>query len=545
MKLGAVLIRMGFVSEGQVERALERQALSGKRLGEELVDEGLLTAAQLARALASQLGLPYFSLSRYYPMFEAVRLVPRAVAKRRSVIPLSLTEDGALLLDMADPLDLPARDEIRTLTGRKLRLGVSSREDIEKNLDRIYNLQDNLEGAIVEAERDREMAAPVSGGEDAPLIALVNSFIQRAVHEGAWDIHVEPCEDLSRVRIRIDGQLSTAFEYPPELHPSLTSRIKIMGGMDIAERRRPQDGRILITVDGRHIDLRVSVLPTTNGEKVVLRILDQGHSLVGLENLGLEADDREKIEAFCALPWGIVLATGPTGSGKSTTLYSMLQRINRPNVNIVTVEDPVEFSIAGVNQVQVNERAGVTFESALRSILRQDPDKVMVGEIRDQETAQIAIRAALTGHLVLSTLHTNDAAGAADRLVNMGVPPFLVAAALYGVIAQRLVRRLCPHCREEYGLDSRTCALLGVPEGTRVFRARGCDLCRNGYRGRMGVYEILAVDDEIRQGILAGISSLELRQTAIGRGMKTLRRSGIHAALAGLTSLEEVMTVSL
>ena len=547
-RLGDVLIQAGAITKEQLAQALQLQKSSGQRLGEILISEGIISDTRLAEALSTQLRLPLFSLTRYHPMPEAIKMVPRSVAERLSLIPLTIVDDGLLLVTMSNPLDLLAQDEIRMLTGRNLKIGISTHEEIAKNLDRLYNLQNNLEEAIVEIDPETEgnkeldVAASV---EDAPVIQLVGNLLQQAVREGASDIHVEAYEKSARVRFRVDGQLYTAFEYPVSLHPSVTSRIKIMSGMDIAERRKPQDGRILIRVDGRRIDLRASILPTMNGEKAVLRILDQESANVGLDRLGLEPDDMEKIKMFCEMPWGIMLVTGPTGSGKSTTLYSMLQRINQPDVNIITVEDPVEFSVAGINQVFVNEKAGLTFESALRSILRQDPDKVMVGEIRDQKTAQIAIRAALTGHFVLSTLHTNDAPSAATRMVDMGVAAFLVSASLSGVIAQRLVRRLCPLCREEYELAPRTCEELHVPVGTRAFRARGCNECRNGYKGRRGIYEIMVLDDDLRRMVLEGASNLDLRKAAIEKGMKTLRQSGINAALAGFTSLEEVLTSTL
>ena len=547
-KLGDVLIQAGAITKEQLAQALQLQKTSGKRLGEIFISEGIISDTRLAEALSTQLRLPLFSLTRYRPMPEAIKMVPRAVAERLNLIPLTIVDDGLLLVTMSNPLDLLAQDEIRMLTGRNLKIGISTHEEIAKNLDRLYNLQNNLEEAIVEIDPETEgnkeldVAASV---EDAPVIQLVGNLLQQAVREGASDIHVEAYEKSARVRFRVDGQLYTAFEYPVSLHPSVTSRIKIMSGMDIAERRKPQDGRILIRVDGRRIDLRASILPTMNGEKAVLRILDQESANVGLDRLGLEPDDMEKIKMFCEMPWGIMLVTGPTGSGKSTTLYSMLQKINQPDVNIITVEDPVEFSVAGINQVFVNEKAGLTFESALRSILRQDPDKVMVGEIRDQKTAQIAIRAALTGHFVLSTLHTNDAPSAATRMVDMGVASFLVSASLSGVIAQRLVRRLCPLCREEYELAPKTCEELHVPVGTHAFRARGCNECRNGYKGRRGIYEIMVLDDDLRRMVLEGASNLDLRNAAIEKGMKTLRQSGINAALAGFTSLEEVLTSTL
>ena len=350
---------------------------------------------------------------------------------------------------------------------------------------------------------------------------------------------------MSRIRYRVDGQLYIHFEYPASLHPTVVSRIKIMSGMDIAERRKPQDGRILTTIDGRHIDLRVSSLPTMSGEKVVMRILDRDNSSVELEKLGFDDDDMQHIERFCTMPWGILLATGPTGSGKSTTLYSMLRRISHPDINIITVEDPVEFYIPGINQVNVNEKAGLTFESALRSILRQDPDKIMIGEIRDTDTAQIAIRSALTGHFVLSTLHTNDAPSAATRIIDMGIQPFLLSASLSGIIAQRLVRNLCPYCKAEYEIDESTCEKYGIPHGATAFHAVGCPSCRNGYKGRRGIYEVMVLNDNLREMILKGADDMELREAAINNGMKTLRRAGINAALSGHTSLEEVLTATL
>ena len=547
-KLGDILVQAGVIDESQLVRALQIQRGSEKKLGEVLVSENFISETRLAEALSTQLKLPLFTLTRYRPMPEAIRLVPRAVAERLSLIPLSIMEDDLLLVAMSNPLDLLGQDEVRMLTGRNLKVGIATASDIQQNLDRLYNLQNNLEEAIEEVDTDLGQDLELdfdAASDEAPVIQLVSNLLQQAVREGASDIHVEVYEKMARVRFRVDGQLYSAFDYPVALHPSVSARLKIMSGMDIAEKRKPQDGRILIRVDGRRIDLRVSVLPTMNGEKVVLRILDQESSAVGLDRLGLEADDMEKIDLFCSMPWGIMLVTGPTGSGKSTTLYSMLQKINQPDVNIITVEDPVEFSVAGINQVHVNEKAGLTFESALRSILRQDPDKVMVGEIRDQKTAQIAIRAALTGHFVLSTLHTNDAPSAATRMIDMGVPPFLVSASLSGVIAQRLVRRLCPICREEYELNPNMCETLNVPLGTHAFRPRGCNECRNGYKGRRGIYEIMMVDDDLRRMILEGVSNIQLRTEAIKRGMKTLRQSGINNALAGHTSLEEVFATTL
>jgi type IV pilus assembly protein PilB len=544
-KLGDILLQARAVTDAQLMAALDKQKLSGGRLGEILVSEGIISEIRLAEALSDQLKLPLFTLTRYRPMPEAIHMVPRNVSERLQLIPLSIVDEDFLLVAMVNPLDLLAQDEVRILTGRDLKIGITTLTEIQDNLDRLYNLQDNLEDAIVEVYGDLEFPqeeAVETSADDAPIIQLVSNILEQAVRERASDIHVEPYEKMARVRYRVDGALYTAFDYPVGLHPAVSARIKIMANMDIAERRKPQDGRILIKVAGRRVDLRVNSLPTLSGEKVVLRILDQESTAVGLDRLGLEADDMEKIHIFCGMPWGILLVTGPTGSGKSTTLYSILEKINLPDVNIVTVEDPVEYTLPGINQVHVNEKAGLTFESALRAILRQDPDKIMVGEIRDRNTAQIAIRAALTGHFVLSTLHTNDAPSAATRMVDMGVPGFLVSGSLSGVVAQRLVRKLCPCCKEEYEMSSALCKSLKLPEGTRAWKPKGCNECRAGYKGRKGIYEIMMVDDDLKKMILNGASNMQIRDTAVEKGMKTLRQSGINNALAGLTSVEEVLT---
>ncbi|MBQ7543449.1 MAG: Flp pilus assembly complex ATPase component TadA [Synergistaceae bacterium] len=550
-RFGEILREYDLVSQDQLDAALKIQLTSDKRLGEILVSINAMTPTQVAETLAVQLELQFISLDRYQAQDDAIKLIPKHVAERLKVIPLSLDDDGTLLIAMSDPLDLPAQDEVRLLTGHDLRIATSGSDDILRNLSRLYDFSTNLASALTDVDIQGDVYTPLSATtataspDDAPLIELVNDMISQAVREGASDIHVEAYEQMSRIRYRVDGQLYIHFEYPASLHPTVISRIKIMSGMDIAEKRRPQDGRILTTIDGRHIDLRVSSLPTMSGEKIVMRILDRDHSFVELEQLGFEDDDMAQIEKFCTMPWGILLATGPTGSGKSTTLYSMLRRISHPDINIITVEDPVEFYIPGINQVNVNEKAGLTFDSALRSILRQDPDKIMIGEIRDTNTAQIAIRSALTGHFVLSTLHTNDAPSAATRIIDMGVQPFLLSASLAGIIAQRLVRCLCPNCREEYSVDEATCEKLGLPEGSTAFRAVGCQHCRNGYRGRRGIYELMVLNDNLREMILKGADDMELREAAINNGMKTLRRAGINAALQGYTSLEEVLTATL
>ncbi len=550
-RFGEILREYDLVSQDSLDKALMLQKTSDKRLGELLVSLGALTPTQVAETLAVQLELQFIQLDRYQAQDAAIKMIPRNVAERLQLIPLKLDDDNTLLITMSDPLDLPAQDEIKMLTGHDLRIATSGEDDISRNLQRMYEFSANLEGAMTDTMDAADVYTPLTATtstmnpDDAPLIELVNNAIQQGVREGASDIHFEAYEQMSRIRFRVDGALYIHNQYPAVVQPAVISRIKIMAGMDIAEKRKPQDGRILTIIDGRHIDLRVSSLPTMSGEKVVLRILDRDNSFVELEQLGLEEDDMNYINKFCETPWGMMLATGPTGSGKSTTLYSMLKRISHPDINIITVEDPVEFYIAGINQVNVNEKAGLTFDSALRSILRQDPDKIMIGEIRDTPTAQIAIRSALTGHFVLSSLHTNDAPSAAVRMIDMGVAPFLLAASLTGVVAQRLVRCLCPRCKEEYEIDESMSEKLGVPAGSTAFKPVGCQNCRHGYKGRRGIYEIMALNDHLREMIIKGADAMELRQAAINDGMKTLRQAGINAALSGYTSLEEILSATV
>jgi type IV pilus assembly protein PilB len=453
------------------------------------------------------------------------------------------------MVAMADPLDLVVQDELSMVTNREIKIGVTSPSEISNNLERIYNFQDALEGAIVEVfledgEGVKETSLTSAG--DAPVVQLVSKILEQAIQEGASDIHVEPYEKDSRVRYRVDGKLYNAYDFPINLQAPVVSRLKILSNMDISERRKPQDSRIIVRILGRKVDIRISSLPTMYGEKIVLRILDSENAMVGLQKLGCNLENKKKIEGFCELPWGFLLVTGPTGSGKSTTLYSMLEQINKSDVNIITVEDPVEYTLMGVNQIQINEKAGLTFESALRSILRQDPDKIMVGEIRDKETAQLAIRAALTGHMVFSTLHTNDAPSAVARIIDMGIPSFLLSASLVGVIAQRLVRTLCPSCKRQYEVPENLCDQLNIPAHTIGWKAVGCSECRgNGYRGRRGIHEIMTVDDETKELILKGETGRALYERAMLNGMKPLRDAGVACALEGYTSLEEVISATI
>ena len=549
-RLGDMLVLSGTITDEQLQAALQEQKSSGKKLGEVLVGNKYITEQKLLEALASQFKLQLYSLSRYRPMPEALRMIPQSIAKRLQILPLAIEDGNTLLVAMADPLDVLAQDEIKMVSGMEIRVGLVSQGELERNIERLYSMQESLAGANLEfedssQEMDLQQAMSLTSPDDAPVIQVVNNIIEQAIRERASDIHIEPFERSTRVRYRIDGQLFNAVDFQKNLHPAVSSRLKIMSGMDISEKRKPQDGRILIKILGRRVDLRISSLPTIYGEKIVIRILDQENAMVGLKKLGLEDDDKQKLDYICEAPYGIVLVTGPTGSGKSTTLYSVLEQINKPEVNIVTVEDPVEYTLFGIGQVQVNERAGLTFNSTLRSILRQDPDKIMVGEIRDGETAQLAIRAALTGHLVLSTLHTNDAPSASVRLVDMGIAPFLVASSLLAVIAQRLVRTLCPSCKEEYIIPDPVCATLGLPNGTRGYKPSGCNDCRGtGYKGRSAIFEIMLLTESIRELIIAGVSADVIRKEAIRLGMTTLRESGVRKIAAGVTSVEDVLTTT-
>jgi type IV pilus assembly protein PilB len=552
LKLGDLLVQSGMITEEQLEEALRSQTRSKKRLGCILVEKGFLTEWQLAEVLSRQIKVPLVSLARYRPMGEALKLIPKNVAKRLELLPLALLDNNRLMIAMADPLNVLAIDEVKILTGMELEIGIATPSEIERELDKFYEVQGSLEEAIVEVvetesgEMDLDREERMAGADDAPVVKLVNTILEQGAKEGASDVHIEPFEKVTRVRFRVDGALYDALDFPKKLHPAVCSRIKIMANIDISEKRRPQDGRILIKAANRKIDLRVSTLPTIYGEKVVLRLLDQANAMVGLEKLGLFPEEREVLDDMIHRPYGIVLVTGPTGSGKSTTLYSLLEQISKPEVNIITVEDPVEYTMTGINQVQLNEKAGLTFGEALRSILRQDPDKIMVGEIRDLETGQLAVRAALTGHLVLSTLHTNDAPSASIRLIEMGIAPFLVASSLIGVVAQRLVRKLCDNCKEEYEIPESVLIDTGLPPGTRAYKPVGCDVCRTtGYKGRSAVFEIMKVDEVIQSLILENASANRIRKEAISRGMKTLRQSGLRKVTEGITSLEEVLQVSL
>ena len=560
--LGEVLRALAGLSETALEEALRVQADEGGRLGEILVSRKSVTVEDVARALAVQLDLPFLPhISPDAVDAELARAVPINFAKQALILPLAM--DGeSVALAVADPLDTTVLDHARMLLQRNVapRVAVPAVivDAINGVYDRALNEAEQLVGEMEAqdlASLAHELEEPqdlLDTDDEAPIIRLVNSLLFRAAKERASDIHIEPMERELLVRFRIDGVLHEVIKPPKRYQNSIVSRVKVMGQLNIAEKRLPQDGRIRIKLAGRDIDIRLSTIPCTFGERIVMRLLDKATTILDLPEIGMSTRDMELMDQVIRRSHGIVLVTGPTGSGKTTTLYAALSRINTPDLNILTVEDPVEYQIRGIGQMAINPKIGLTFAAGLRSFLRQDPDVIMVGEIRDRETAEIAIQASLTGHLVFSTVHTNDAASAVTRLVDMGVEPFLVASSLTAVMAQRLVRRLCADCREAYrptaeelkevGLTPEAVARAGNPT---IYRAKGCDVCGgNGYRGRTGIYEMLMVDDDIRQLALKNVDSGSMKKAGVAKGMRTLLDDGARKVLAGETTLAEVLSVT-
>ncbi len=544
-RLGELLIRAGLITPEQLEEMLDVQATEGGKLGEILVNQLLLTEDQIAAALAEQKGLEHISLTGYEIDRAAVNLIPERMAFTRLVIPIAF-DGSTLILAMADPLDIEAIDDVELRTGMRVTPVVASRSQIVYAIDKYVASADAFHDVVqttLDETVDAEEAA--TAAEDVPIVRLVNQLIREAVREGASDIHVEPGAKNVVVRNRIDGVLQEVMTLPAASRAGVTSRIKIMADMDIAERRRPQDGRIAVRVDDRPVDIRVASLPTPLGESLVMRILNSELSFRALTDVGMSESDLKIIRELLGRPYGALLIAGPTGSGKSTTLYGALQELNDPKRKIITVEDPIEYQMAGVTQIPVYARIGLTFAAGLRTILRSDPDIVMVGEIRDPETAEIAVRAALTGHLVLSSIHTNDAPGALNRLTDMGVPPYITSSGLLGVVAQRLVRRLCPHCKEQLRVSGprKVAAGFTAAQSKRVklFGPVGCEQCSNsGYKGRVGVFEVMAMDETLTRAFLDHAPAEALRELALEAGMTPLRRDALDKVAAGITSLEEV-----
>jgi type IV pilus assembly protein PilB len=551
-QLGQILLEQGLLSEEQLEHALNEHRNTPKSLGRVLIDLGYIRERDLVRALAEQVGLEFVDLSEYQVDPGATTLLPDVIARRYRAIPIGERE-GRLLVAMSDPANVYALDDIRAITNREVQPVVATATDIEQAIEKYGGMGDQIEALSSEAAsavEGEDLEGDVEAAlEDAPIVKLVNAIMTQAVADRASDVHIEPSERDVRVRFRVDGVLHEVMHSPKNIQNGLISRLKVMADVNIAEKRVPQDGRISMRVGTKTLDLRVATLPTVFGEKVVIRILDKSQALLQLPELGFAEQAFKRYEEAFKKPYGTILVTGPTGSGKSTTLYATLNILNQADRNLITVEDPVEYRLPGVNQMQMNPKAGLTFASALRTILRADPDIILVGEVRDRETAMIAIEAALTGHLVLSTLHTNDAPAAVTRLTEMGVETFLVASALDCVIAQRLARKLCERCKEAYEPDPVKLTEAGFPEWRigeikQLYRATGCPACANtGYRGRFGLYEVMPMSEEIERLTVDRASSDQIRAVAIQQGMLTLRDDGLEKAAQGLTSIEEIARV--
>lgn len=556
-----LLVDMGQVTQEQLDTAREAAGLSGDGVVDTLVKEGVLQPIDVTRACATYFGTEMVELTGMRLSDDIISLVPRHIAKKYNVVPIGKTDGGGVIVAVVDPSDLEAIDSLRLLLNADVEIRVAPEGEIADAIERYYGSTDNSLGKMIQeiTEGEVEIGGPTgvlavaddgsTVDADAPIIKLVNSIIVDAFKSRASDIHLEPMSKSFRVRYRIDGNLHEVKGPPKRLQAPVITRLKIQSNMSIAERRIPQDGRIQMNIAGKSLDFRVSCLPTTHGESIVMRILDKEGIKLGLAELGFLTDDQQVFEHLISLPDGIVLVTGPTGSGKTTTLYACLNYINRPDRKIITVEDPVEYVLSGINQVHVNEQVGLTFSAALRAILRQAPNIIMVGEIRDLETASIAINASLTGHLVFSTLHTNDAPSAVTRLIDIGVKPFLIASSARAFMAQRLVRKICKKCGHPASLTERERMLLKIDEATEkaghVMAGSGCPNCKNGYRGRIGIFEIFQIGEEARKLIYEKLPATVLREKARELGMRTLREDGIRKVLAGITSADEVIQTTV
>ena len=553
-QLGEILLDEGLVSEAQLLAALDEQGARNTSLGRTLVELGFLSEGQLVKALAEQVGMPFVDLDDYAVDRAAVAMVPAALCRRYTVLPIAI-KNGAVVLATADPGNVVAIDDVRTMSRMAVTPVVATFDNLSRAIDQYCRSDDEMEdlSSAFEEESFQTETEVASIGDfvddDAPIVRYVNLLVTQAITDRASDIHIEPAEHDLRVRYRIDGVLHEMQRSPKQIQGGVISRVKILSDIDIAEKRKPQDGRMSVVHNGRKIDLRVATLPTVWGEKIVMRILDNSTASLDLRDLSFLDENYAIYHESFTKPYGMILVTGPTGSGKSTTLYATLNAVSRPEINVITVEDPVEYRLAGINQVQVNPRAGLTFASALRSILRSDPDVVLLGEVRDHETAQIAIEAALTGHLVLSTLHTNDAPSAITRLTEMGIEPFLVGSALDAVVAQRLARKLCDKCKEPYDPTEPELVAARFPwlpsEPTpMLYRPVGCPTCsRTGYRGRIALHEVMRVTEEIERLAVTQASAAEIAQPARKQGMVQLRDDGWTKVAMGLTSIEEILRV--
>ncbi len=558
-RLGEMLVKANLLTEEQLKKALQQQDGQGGRLGSHLVRLGYISEDDITSFLSKQYGVPSINLSHFEIDSGVIKLIPGEIAQKHMVVPINRT-GSVLTVAMADPSNIFTIDDIKFMTGFKVEPVVAAESSIKNAINKYYDsagiVQDIMKdfddrdvSQVEEADEQINTAELEKATEDAPVVKLVNLILTDAIKKGASDIHVEPYEKSFRVRYRIDGVMYEVMQPPMKLRAAITSRLKIMSQLDIAERRLPQDGRIKIKMGQREMDFRVSTLPTIFGEKVVLRLLDKSNLQLDMSRLGFDPKAREDFEKAILAPYGMVLVTGPTGSGKTTTLYSALNRLNTTETNIMTAEDPVEYNLPGINQVQMKAEIGLNFAAALRAFLRQDPDIIMVGEIRDYETAEIGIKAALTGHLVLSTLHTNDAPSTVSRLLNMGVEPFLVAASTNLIMAQRLCRKICAACKEEVPLPRGALVDLGFSaeeaKAIKTFKGKGCMACsETGYKGRIAIYEVMIITEQLKDGVLQGASAAELRELGRANGMKTLREAGLQKLREGVTTIQEIMRVT-
>jgi type IV pilus assembly protein PilB len=548
MKLGEILLYAGKITQDQLDEAMKDQKKSQLKLGEIIVDKGWLKPEEIVEALEQQLGFPIVDLTKYEINPNVATLIPESIVRKYKLIAIDRKENR-LIVAMVDPLNFFAIDDVKLYTKMDITPCLATSMDLERVIEKYYTnvltqkaldeFSDSFAPIEDEIDTEQEMLEVAT----APIVKLINSIIEQAMRSKASDIHIEPSANDIRVRFRVDGDLNEIMVLPRSNLSAIVTRIKIIGKMDIAEKRIPQDGRVEMKFNDNEIDLRISSLPTVYGEKVVIRILDKSNFNFTKEGLGFSEGDLEKLNRMIAQPYGMMLVTGPTGSGKSTTLYTVLRELNVPSKNVITVEDPVEYKLKGINQVQVNPKAGLTFASGLRSILRQDPDTIMIGEIRDAETAEIAVRAAITGHLVLSTLHTNDSPSTVARLIDMGLEPYLVSSAIIGIISQRLVKVLCPKCKEKYEASDSEKRMMGIDEENEVtlYKPVGCNACNKGYRGRAAVHEVMLVNESIRKLINREANTDDIRKQALDDGMRTLLQSATDLALKGKTSFEEIM----